>query len=123
MLINRKNYWLKKIYHKNHNSNRIIKINCRGNSPEKIRWNENLHDWLKVAVRIMLGGRIDRLNYCALSGLVGGYGLVKKAAWLEVNTGGSFFRMAETAGCFLNSLSRNLRTILRSHPRGCLKPV
>ena len=43
---------------------------------------------------------------------------VKNAAWLEVNSGGSFLRIAPTAGSRLNSLSRNPRTCLRSQPCG-----
>jgi hypothetical protein len=45
----------------------------------------------------------------------------KNGAWLDVKKGGSFFRMDATAGCLLNSLSRNRLTACRLQPRGCLK--
>ena len=47
----------------------------------------------------------------------------KKAAWLEVNIGGSFFRIAATALFLLNSVSRKRRTAFLSQPRGCTKSV
>jgi hypothetical protein len=50
-------------------------------------------------------------------------GIIKKGAWLEVKTGGSLLRMAETVGSLLNAVSRNVRTALRSHPRGWEKSV
>ena len=44
--------------------------------------------------------------------------ITKNGAWFDVNTGGSFFRIIEMEGCFLNSFSRNCRTFFRSHPPG-----
>jgi hypothetical protein len=47
----------------------------------------------------------------------------KKGAWLDVKKGGSFLRMEETAGCFLNSFSRKSLTSFLFHPDGWTKSV
>ena len=40
----------------------------------------------------------------------------KKGAWFEVKKGGSLLRIAETAGCLLNFLSRKCLTADLCHP-------
>jgi hypothetical protein len=50
------------------------------------------------------------------------FSMTKNDAWFDVKKGGSFLTMAAMAGWRLNSLSRNCRTLLRSHPFGCLNP-
>jgi hypothetical protein len=44
--------------------------------------------------------------------------MTKKGAWLEVNKGGSLLRIDATAGCLLNSLSRNCLINGLLHPFG-----
>ena len=46
---------------------------------------------------------------------------LKKGAWLEVNTGGSWRMIGAMAGCRLNLFSKNLRICCRCHPVGCSK--
>lgn len=43
---------------------------------------------------------------------------VISAAWLELNSGGSWIKILRTTGCRLNSLAKNCLTDPRSHPLG-----